>query len=75
MNECGWFHDCHKEATQDVEHPTLGWVPICPDHLTWLTQDVTDGRVNPTRLVPPMAAAHARRLNEILAQVGLEGEA
>ena len=36
---CGWFLNCRVEAYADVEHPTLGSVPVCEDHLRWLQED------------------------------------
>jgi hypothetical protein len=38
-DQCHWFLGCKDTATVDVDHPTLGWVPICQDHLTWLQED------------------------------------
>jgi hypothetical protein len=49
---CQWFALCEHEATKQVEHPTLGWVDICDDHLAWLGE-----RPSPTQFVPPLAAA------------------
>lgn len=37
---CCWFLFCENDAESQVEHPTLGWVPICPKDLKWLA----DGR-------------------------------
>lgn len=59
--KCQWFLGCHADAAGIVEHPTLGDVNICQAHLDWLTDDFS-----PTKMVPPMAAAIARRR-------GLEG--
>lgn len=33
---CHWFLDCSNKADKDVEHPTLGWVPCCQNHINWL---------------------------------------
>lgn len=46
---CQWFVMCRKPAPFQVEHPTLGWVDICADHLTWLGDDPS-----PTQFVPPL---------------------
>lgn len=62
MEECQWFLNCHNPATADVEHPSLGWVPTCATHLTWLKADLSpEGRINPTKLVPPMVAARGTK--------------
>lgn len=29
--ECSWFANCVNDATGELEHPIIGWVPIC-DH-------------------------------------------
>jgi hypothetical protein len=50
-NECEWFHKCDNEAVALVDHPTLGEVPTCGEHVDWLTVDWS-----PTKMVPPMAA-------------------
>ena len=49
---CRWFAKCTKPAPQQVQHPSLGWVNICDDHLAWLGPDPS-----PTQFVPPLAAA------------------
>lgn len=36
---CHWFLGCRQEAKKDIEHPTLGWVPICDEHIEWLKED------------------------------------
>jgi hypothetical protein len=51
MDTCKWFANCANGATHQVEHPTLGWVDICPDCLKWLGTDPS-----PTQFVPPLAA-------------------
>lgn len=40
-DQCFWFLRCAKPATRKVEHPTLGWIPCCDDHIAWLEQDGT----------------------------------
>jgi len=57
VTECEWFAGCHDDGDQDVEHPTLGWVPICRRHVAWLQEDYS-----PTKLVPPLVA---RRMKEV----------
>lgn len=52
MPICRWFARCKNEATNQVEHPTLGWVDICDKHLEWLGDNPS-----PTMFVPPLAAA------------------
>jgi hypothetical protein len=49
---CRWFAKCTNPATQQVEHPTIGWVNICDTHLTWLGPNPS-----PTQFIPPLAAA------------------
>lgn len=71
--ECEWFLDCHEESMGIVEHPTLGEVQICGRHIDWLFEDATEGQVNPTKLVPPMAAKHGEKVRSILAKLE-EGE-
>ncbi len=39
----------------DVEHPALGWVPICGRHVDWLLEDATENGPNPTKMIPPLA--------------------
>lgn len=54
MNEspiCRWFAACTEPAPQQVEHPTIGWVDICDNHLAWLGD-----KPSPTQFVPPLAA-------------------
>lgn len=53
---CRWFLRCTNPAGFQVEHPTLGWVDICQDHLTWLGESPS-----PTQFVPPLAAAVSDR--------------
>jgi hypothetical protein len=36
---CHWFLGCEDETYADVDHPTLGWVPVCHAHLDWLLED------------------------------------
>jgi hypothetical protein len=36
---CAWFLSCKKPAVADVEHLTLGWIPICAEHLDWIQAD------------------------------------
>jgi hypothetical protein len=38
-DECHWFLGCRNAADKDVEHPTLGWVLTCDDHIAWLQED------------------------------------
>jgi hypothetical protein len=26
---CGWFALCDQPATHAVDHPILGWIPVC----------------------------------------------
>lgn len=59
---CEWFLDCHDVSTATVEHPTMGDVEICARHLAWLQDDWS-----PTKMVPPIAAAHGRKLRATLA--------
>lgn len=61
---CEWFLDCSEESVGTVEHPTLGDIEICQRHHTWLTTDYS-----PTKLVPPLAAKHGRRLRASLARL------
>lgn len=49
--ECAWFHGCHQPSTATVDHPTLGPVECCAEHVAWITTDYS-----PTKLVPPIAA-------------------
>jgi hypothetical protein len=49
---CRWFATCTNVAPHQVQHPTLGWVNICQDHLDWLGE-----KPSPTQFVPPLAAA------------------
>lgn len=56
---CGWFASCTNAPTNQVSHPTLGWVDICDDHLAWLGD-----HPSPTQFAPPLAA-------NILARRGL----
>jgi hypothetical protein len=49
---CRWFAKCTNPAPQQVEHPALGWVNICDDHLAWLGPEPS-----PTQFYPPLAAA------------------
>lgn len=55
---CRWFAACRQPATLDVEHPTLGWVPICDQHLEWLSDQPNGG----PKWVPPIVAKHFRRI-------------
>lgn len=55
---CQWFLRCENPATKDVEHPTVGWVPICDEHLDWLSDQPNGG----PKWVPPIAAKHAQRV-------------
>jgi hypothetical protein len=48
---CGWFARCPNPADKDVEHPTLGSVPCCDEHIAWLGPNPS-----PTQFVPPMVA-------------------
>lgn len=52
MIRCRWFAKCRNEADKQVEHPTLGWVNICDEHIAWLGTNPS-----PTQFVPPLAAA------------------
>jgi hypothetical protein len=68
MTACGWFLKCHAESVAVVEHPSIGDVEICQAHLDWLLEDLhPDGSPNPTKMVPPLAAKHGRRVEAILA--------
>lgn len=49
---CRWFANCAEAATNQVEHPTLGWVDIGDRCLAWLGEDPS-----PIQFVPPLAAA------------------
>ena len=60
---CEWLHGCNNVSVATVTHPTVGDVEICQGHLDWLMEDMTDGRPNPTKMVPPIAAKHARRID------------
>ena len=53
---CQWFAGCTRPAPQQVEHPTLGWVDCCDQHLAWLGTNPS-----PTQFVPPLAAGVLRR--------------
>ncbi len=65
MPKCEWFLKCTKDSTAIVEHPMTGDVEICQDHLDWLMEDLSpEGQPNPTKMVPPMVAASARKLAE-----------
>ena len=50
--KCRWFAKCENEATKQVEHPILGWVDTCDDHIAWLGPSPS-----PIQFVPPLAAA------------------
>jgi hypothetical protein len=65
MRECEWFLHCDRESVATVEHPTVGDVEICQRCLDWLLEDATNGVPNPTKMVPPMAARHGRKLQAI----------
>jgi hypothetical protein len=51
METCQWFAQCTSPAQFQVEHPTLGWVDICAEHVVWLGETPS-----PTQFVPPLAA-------------------
>jgi hypothetical protein len=53
--ECEWFVGCRNESVGMVEHPTLGDVEICQEHVVWLETDFS-----PTKMIPPMAARAAQ---------------
>lgn len=36
MDTCDWFAKCTKPMYAEVQHPTIGWVNICREHLEWL---------------------------------------
>lgn len=55
MATCDWFLMCKNESAGVVEHPTLGDVEICQEHIDWLLTDYS-----PTKMVPPMAVAANR---------------
>jgi hypothetical protein len=38
INVCHWFAGCSNASDKQVDHPTLGWVPICDGHLKWLKE-------------------------------------
>jgi len=57
---CRWFAACTKVAPHQVEHPTLGWVNICTDHLAWLSDAPGGG----PKWVPPLVAARCDGLPE-----------
>lgn len=57
---CRWFAKCTKQSSKQVEHPTLGWVNICDDHLAWL-----GSTPSPTQFIPPLAAAVLDRHPEV----------
>lgn len=61
MVKCEWFAKCNNEATKDVDHPTLGWVPCCDVHIIWLGD-----KPSPTQFVPPLAAKHYSAVQEVL---------
>ena len=63
--ECRWFAECHRPSVATVEHPTVGDVPICQRHLSWLTED-TPGEVPATKMIPPLVAVHHHRLSQRL---------
>jgi len=50
--ECAWFIGCHNPSEGTVDHPTLGNVEICREHIDWLQNDFS-----PTKMVPPILAA------------------
>lgn len=52
MNRCRWFAKCTNETDKQVEHPTLGWVDTCAEHIAWLGENPS-----PTQFVPPLAAS------------------
>ncbi len=62
MAECQWFAECHNDSTKQVEHPTIGWVDICDEHIKWLGD-----KPSPTQFVPPLVA---RRLRELHRRLG-----
>ena len=68
---CNWFLKCTNKATQQVEHPTIGWVDICDEHLVWLAEDDVP---NPTKFVPPLAARHGAKIADVLAQLDADLE-
>jgi hypothetical protein len=38
-NCCAWFLSCNNPAYMDVDHPMLGWVPICAEHYAWIEEE------------------------------------
>lgn len=64
MTRCRWFLHCQNDATSDVEHPTLGWVPTCDQHIDWLGTNPS-----PTQFVPPLAANVSDRHGGIMEEV------
>lgn len=48
---CDWFIDCENLSPQAVEHPTLGLVGCCDEHIAWLGSNPS-----PTQFVPPLVA-------------------
>lgn len=58
MSTCRWFARCDQPADKDVQHPTVGWVPICDTHLDWLSDQPNGG----PKWVPPIVAARLDRL-------------
>lgn len=67
--ECAWFHKCHEPTVAEVEHPTMGWVAICQRHLDWLRDEPS-----PTKMVPPMVARHAAKIQGIMARLDLNDD-
>lgn len=56
-NECQWFHGCHNPSIGALEHPTIGWVECCEQHMVWVLDDPS-----PTKMMPPMVARSMGRL-------------
>ena len=62
---CDWFLDCEEISAGRVNHPTLGDVETCQTHIDWLAEDWP----NPTKMVPPLAAKHGRKVRATLARL------
>lgn len=57
---CRWFAKCTETTTNQVKHPTLGWVDTCDKHIAWLGDNPS-----PTQFIPPLAASVLDRNLEI----------
>lgn len=55
--ECAWFIGCHNPSEATVDHPTLGPVECCKEHVDWLMEDFS-----PTKMVPPILAAKGKEV-------------